>query len=386
MSRHLTSDSRVAIRCAALNGRSARQRPLGFTLVELLVVISIIGMLVGLLLPAVQQARENGRRNTCTNNLKQIGLATASFTTSKQYFPGYVNTLAGNAPNTQARKAVSYVVPLLPFLDNNALFNKWNDPTITWTQAYTGDASGTSGVTSIEVLNCPSDPPDQSQMAPLSYVVNAGELGTTLIPANASTTTPPTANQMIRRMRASGVCHNLFVDPPGTPQASMSNRYQVKVTPGYLDGGDGSSMTLLASENMQAQDWVLGLGPQSANSVPSNPPAQPTTASAALVNQWARYNCGFVWKDTNAPGGSDPRQINIERNAPPQPATFLFSRPSSNHPGGVVAVFCDGHTRFIGEDVNYKVYKQLMSTNHSEFVATPIGSGTVDYILSDRDF
>jgi prepilin-type processing-associated H-X9-DG protein len=324
----------------------------------------------------VQQARENGRRNTCTNNLKQIGLATASFTTSKQYFPGYVNSVAQNSPNI---KAVSFVVPLLPFLDNNALYGKWNDPTITWLQAYTGDAtSGTSGVTSIEVLNCPSDPPEQTQLAPLSYVVNAGELSNAVIPSNS---TSAVANAAIRKMRASGVCHNLFVDPPGTNPPT--NKYPVKVTPGYLDGGDGSSMTLLATENMQAQDWVLGLGPQSANSLPSNPPAQPTNATAALVNQWARYNCGFVWTNTNAPTSSDPRQINIERNAQPQPTTYIYSRPSSNHPGGVVAVFCDGHTRFIGEDVNYKVFKQLMSTNHSEYVAP---TGLVDYILSDRDY
>ena len=63
---------------------------LGFTLVELLVVITIIGMLVALLLPAVQAVREQGRRTQCTNNLKQLGLAMISYDTSKGQLPGYL--------------------------------------------------------------------------------------------------------------------------------------------------------------------------------------------------------------------------------------------------------------------------------------------------------
>ena len=391
MSLYLTSARLTDAQCT----RQRRARA-GFTLVELLVVISIIGMLMGLLLPAVQQARESGRKNTCMNNLKQVGLAASGYAASKQYYPGYLNTVAQNSPN---QKAVSYVVPLLPFLDNNALYAKWNDPTVTWRIAYDG-IPGTlsvqeipSGVTLIQSLLCPSDPPEPTQLAPLSYVVNAGEISTEDPIAND----PSTSAAKLKRTRASGVCHNLFADP-------VNNRYPAKVSPAYLDGADGSTKTLFASENMQAQDWVLGLGPQP-NNITSNvnqPPANAVFtnnfANGKPVHRWAQNNCGMVWSRPPQPNppapipppptpppprSTVPKQINIERNAPPQPGDTTYSRPSSNHPGGVVAVFCDGHVQFIGEDVSIKVYMQLMSSNHADFA---YGAVYVDYTLSDRDF
>lgn len=96
-----------------------------FTLVELLVVIAIIGVLVGLLLPAVQAARESARRAECTNNLKQLALASLRYEETHKKFPGSKQTLA------RTGRIASWIVVLLPAMDEQDVFDRWMDPAIT---------------------------------------------------------------------------------------------------------------------------------------------------------------------------------------------------------------------------------------------------------------
>ena len=96
------------------------RRRSGFTLIELLVVIAIIGILMGLLLPAVQNAREAGRRSTCTNNLRQIGLAIHSYEGKKSELPGWANQLPGGVN-------VSWPTVILPNLERRDVYNEWKD-------------------------------------------------------------------------------------------------------------------------------------------------------------------------------------------------------------------------------------------------------------------
>ncbi len=96
-----------------------------FTLVELLVVIAIIGILIGMLLPAVQQVREASRRTHCLSNLRQVGLATTSFHDSQGAFPpSRLSTPAGIFP--QATGPESWFVRILPFVEQSNLYRLWD--------------------------------------------------------------------------------------------------------------------------------------------------------------------------------------------------------------------------------------------------------------------
>lgn len=137
--------------------RAASRR--GFTLVELLVVIAVIGTLVGLLLPAVQSAREASRRSACQNNLRQLGIAIQNFENATKCFPpsSWAVSTSGDPWSGQAR--------LLPYMEGDSLFQK-----IDFNQNYSAAANKNlfppNGVSAIkvDVLVCPSDPNGRSRL------------------------------------------------------------------------------------------------------------------------------------------------------------------------------------------------------------------------------
>ena len=103
-----------------------RNRQRAFTLVELLVVISIIGMLMALLLPAVQQAREAARRLQCMNNMDNVATGVQIFVTSKGYFPGLLDKVAraGKLSYTEA----TWLMMIFPSLEQGDVYEVWNNP------------------------------------------------------------------------------------------------------------------------------------------------------------------------------------------------------------------------------------------------------------------
>ncbi len=161
--------------------RSATSR-VAFTLVELLVVIAIIGILVALLLPAVQAAREAARRSQCTNNLKQLGLATLNYeSTNKHFPPGHRMTKNGSDINSLG----AWVTQLMPFLEVGNLFSQIDTDQLFFEQSVDvgkGQFEKTHHVF-IPSMACPSDPAGTGQQLGLiddhygargNYVGNAG--------------------------------------------------------------------------------------------------------------------------------------------------------------------------------------------------------------------
>lgn len=144
-----------AIQCSETMWQLNRSRVRAFTLVELLVVIAIVGVLVMLLLPAVQSARESARRTVCANQLKQLGLAIHAYETGQQMLPAGFSSVSSVADRDVWNEAEngtdghSWIVDILPFLEQKTLYDRWG---------FTMNVKGNAAVAqaNIVTLYCPS--------------------------------------------------------------------------------------------------------------------------------------------------------------------------------------------------------------------------------------
>ena len=306
----------------------------GFTLVELLVVIAIIGILMGLLLPAVQNAREAGRRTTCFNNLYQMAFAATRHSDTNGFIPGW-----RNAASTSGQ-VYGWPVLLLPFLERRDL-----------STALTAVAPSVSAKTSyLNIYLCPTSPPESQVDAWLSYAGNAG-YGSKL------------------EVTASGIDgkgNGVMVDTslPG----NQSNRIDVD----YVSNGDGASNTLVLTEKCGTRVTKL---PKWSNQI-SVPPANPisltdvsatsSTYSSIPVFLFAGSAATNAWTPPTTTGFSGSSNTTDDRF------------PSSNHPGGVGAAFCDGHVLFLKSSVDITTYVQMMTSSSEQSYApalTPFNEG-----------
>ncbi len=304
----------------------------GFTLVELLVVISIIGMLMALLLPAVQASREAGRQTVCRNNQKQLSLALLQYEGRHREFPGYRNLLYQGADPQDGLDDVvgSWVVMILSDLDRNDLATKWRDNTISF-QA--------KPRVFLEILSCPSAPRQRSGAGdtPLGYAVNCG-----IEDLDRQSGSP---NFAWIDQAACGVFHS-----HDDPNFSATPNPPVKVSLEYITTHDGASYTLLLTENMDTDKWA------------------PIDQSGNPRYMLGEANLGVIWHHWYVPPDdpqSPPEKINynLEGNLP---------RPSSRHPGGVIVSFTDGRQVFLRENIDYLIYQHLM-TPWSERAGQAVG-------------
>jgi prepilin-type N-terminal cleavage/methylation domain-containing protein len=139
------------------------RHPAGFTLVELLVVIAIIGVLVALLLPAVQAAREAARRTQCTNQMKQLGLSLHNFHDVNGMFPPSEDDLV-TSPNPSSPWKASWVPRILPFIEQNAIYEQYRFKTPKPTTSPSSDRPKRT----FPVFCAPRPPPSSSEPPEIS--------------------------------------------------------------------------------------------------------------------------------------------------------------------------------------------------------------------------
>ncbi len=329
--------------------RPTRPRTRGFTLVELLVVIAIIGVMVGLLLPAVQAAREAARRMQCKNHLKQIALAAHNYESTHRLFPPSATISSVSAINTNSSWSIQG--RLLPYLEQGALYGQV-DLSVAW------DNQSVIGNLKIPTYACPSDPRSDTprdispKLATPLYPTTYGfNFGTWLI-------YDPVSRQM------------------GDGAFGPNSRI------GFRDFLDGSSNTLMLSEAKAYQ-------PYGRNEPPTGGGAMPAASLAAVRAKlpasfiWCRPNGHTEWPDgrvhhqgftttagpnaqvTLATGSNQcaaaadidyTSQQEATSNTAP---TFAIITSRSYHSGIVQSAMIDGSVRSVSDSIDLSTWRAM---------------------------
>ncbi|MFM9197851.1 MAG: DUF1559 domain-containing protein [Planctomycetia bacterium] len=323
----------------------------GFTIVELLVVIAIIGTLVGLLLPAVQMAREAARLSACGNNLKQWGVAMANHHDAKRTLPN--NVVSYNQPAPRARR--SFVVDLWPFIEEQRLYDRWDFTQQIWQSTRNGalaTPSGAAGVP-VSVYSCPSDRPgaifkDQFvSVARGNYSLNYGNQTYGYVSNTAGATAPSTYAPFV-----------ILTYDANTAVTSQPN---------YKNFTDGLSKTLLMSEvicgKMEIGNWA------------SSGDYRGTITTDSWFHNIAPTFIANLFMTIDTPNSSvadnnwcNP-QTDTDTKMPCTGGSTVANRKAaarSRHSGGVNVVMGDGAVRFVGDGILLDVWQALGTMNGAE--------------------
>ena len=296
-----------------------RSRRYGFTLVELLVVIAIIGILVALLLPAVQAAREAARRSQCVNNLKQLGLALHNYHEALGSFP----------PGGITFNELGYIVFLLPFIEQGALHDQFIFGEGTFLRYGKIDMS----LNRISVLLCPSCEEERSNLSLRNYVER--------IPQTANGEDPYTTHY-VAIMGPVGI-------NPATGVAYGLDDYAADTRGGFsTDGVMHKNSSVRFKDITDGTSNTFALGEVSWN-------------ECEKFRSWVR---GIDWGRGSVSGTAKNVADAINTGLPY--GYFNHGAFGSEHPGGTHFAMCDGSVTFVSENIDHAAYLSTASRNGGE--------------------
>ena len=307
-----------------------KKRRSAFTLVELLVVIAIIGILVALLLPAVQAAREAGRRTSCSNNLKQFIVAAHTYHDTFETLPAGRN-----------RRDISSHASLLPYFEQTGL-ERLVDYTKSWNHANNASARSAQ----IKFFNCPSDP---QRAVPTGY-----------------------AGTSYRANQGSGVLWGLPPTNPSNVNFGMPAPNGLFFEDSYLPLAavtDGLSQTAAFSEH-QKGDFNQGVASPTDTFQPGTHPAD---ADQAMADCYAIDITNLAYQGRSDVGAPWLQGYHTTTQyfhvMPPNSRSCMYppgriaTSAASQHPGGVMVALCDSSVRFVNETIEVRAWRYMGQRN-----------------------
>ena len=372
--------------------KTATSHRSAFTLVELLVVISIIAILAALLFPAIQMAREAARRAQCISNQRQVAFAVINFEQTRGSFPVLRGPLRPrNYPCSRNFHFASLSEPydptqltwvgfLLPFMEQNTA----------WRQISEGTVAPDSVLYELvlPVMQCRSSV--SSGEIRISYVASAGPLNYSergILDAHNGREFG-VSGRPVREARMYTLFFDHFFFNGPWNDVNDNDLHRKRITLDSISSMDGTSNTLMLSENEDAGNWIWeGTWDPAAYFDQLGSVGPPRNVPMAAHHVVSHYNhttdlieiesiVGFCFPSTfNVVNGilefyydgtaGQPVFINERRANSSNPVTTFYpnrteaARPSSSHPGGVVAAFADGHVRFLREDMDRTLFVRL---------------------------
>ena len=362
----------MIFRTTELDTARSSGRKVGFTLVELLVVIAIIGVLVALLLPAVQAARESARRIQCTSNLKQLALAAQNFESAKKELPRSAvtdleeltfSTDPYTVINPESGKQFSWVVLLLPFFEQQALYDAFDFSVSVFEQVKNPQANF------IDSMMCPSD----SAQGRL-HIDELATAGKAMAKGNYAAYVSPfhidlqllwpgaliATGQPLRRV-VDGTSNTIIFSEVRTLDHERDERgaWAVPWAGSSILSfdmhhicGDGRSFMRCLTEGVYRPDPASVGNTQSPN-------------TRGTVTDTLFY-CQDEHKDMAAAQGM-PCDGWIRKVGT---SGYYSASPRSLHPGGVNVVFLDGHTQFVSDDIDDYTFAFWVSINDGQTETT----------------
>ncbi|WZO98463.1 DUF1559 domain-containing protein [Isosphaeraceae bacterium EP7] len=315
------------------NSTARRSAHEGFTLIELLVVISIIAVLIALLLPAVQSAREAARRIQCTNNLKQVGLSLHQYVDTHGVLP------AGRAATPLIWSSLA---AQLPFLEGSTVFNTFN---LSITPLDSSNSTGVSTI--IATFLCPSDG-SQARIAanfgPNNYVANTG--------------TGLRNGGSFRPKDGSEIVDGVLYDQSSTRLAEVTDGLSNTVAYSETIKGTGT-MSVGARPSDRLRQFMQGSGLPVTDSY-----CTPTSAtwSGARAQEWARGSFPYTTFNHFLTPNSKSHDC-VSGAIGGRTAARSF------HSGGVNVLFCDGRVIFAKDSISLETWRAVATRNGGEVIS-----------------